>query len=132
MNASQKNPSGIVRKIGSFLRPFFGEIHYRPPAWLGALGRGVAGWCGRHPKAAIGGALGLVLLGVAGWQTWAWWEAHRPRPREFNVQRVVEAKVAAPGDTVVVDGKEHIQPVRLVFSASAAPVEAVGKAAVGV
>ena len=132
MNASQKTPSGIVRKIGSFLRPFVGEIDYHPPAWLGALGRGVAGWCGRHPKAAIGGALGLVLLGVAGWQTWAWWEAHRPRPREFNVQRVVEAKVAAPGDTVVVDGKEHIQPVRLVFSASAAPVEAVGKAAVGV
>jgi hypothetical protein len=45
---------------------------------------------------------------------------------------MVEVKVSAPGDTTVVKGKEVVQPVRLVFSGSAAPLELVGKAAKGV
>ncbi|MBS0659007.1 MAG: alpha-2-macroglobulin [Verrucomicrobia bacterium] len=98
LRRSASAASGLARRS---LRACFGEISWRPPAWLRALAAAPQ----RHPAASAVVALLLPALGVGAWQA-RQWARSRPQPR------LVEAKMEAPRETRFVAGKP-LQPLPL-------------------
>ena len=47
-----------------------------------------------HPRATAITALVLAALAVGGWQSWRWWESHRPREFAYNAVRQVVVSVS--------------------------------------
>lgn len=110
------------------LRTVLGEFYWREPQWALALQArtvGVLAAMRRHPRRSWGvfGALALcALAGMAGYQ----WYRNQPRPPQ---PVPIEFSVAAPAASSYDEDNDKlvVHPLRLRFSASAAPIERVGK-----
>lgn len=111
------------RRWKDWAKAVVGEVSYKPPLWAGKIWSGAK----RHPRRCLAGAAILLMLGIAGWKTWSWWEAHRPRARQFTEERQITAKLSPPGVTPIVKNKPQPQTLRLDFSAAAAKLDLVGK-----
>lgn len=113
---------------------FFGRISWEAPPWLA--------WCARQvgnsvsairarPKATAATVLVLAAVAAGGWQTWRWWESHRPREFAYNPLRKVAVKISRPPAAVTpgTPDKDLLpSPVDVGFGgAPVAPLEAVGK-----
>jgi alpha-2-macroglobulin len=99
------------------LSPLIGRFTWTAPRWVG--------YVKRHPTQTLSTVLTFVAVGGLGFFGWRWYE-HRTRPPEpvritWNVQ--------APGLTDYTKKPIVVQPLQLTFSASAAPIERVGKSA---
>ena len=109
-------------------------MSWSAPPWLA--------WCVRrllalvaclkaHPRASAITGLVIAALAVGGWQSWRWWESHRPREFSYNpVRKVVVSVLHAPG--VVAPGAPDKDlkpsPWSIGFAgAPVAPIEKVGK-----
>jgi hypothetical protein len=109
--------------LGAALRPVFGSLSWSQPPWIGNS----AAELRRRPREYGGGALAVVVLAIAGWAGWQWY-LHRPHPPEppritFAAHGPAVTDYEKPDGTPTV----VIHPVEVKFSASAAPIELVGK-----
>jgi uncharacterized protein YfaS (alpha-2-macroglobulin family) len=111
--------------VGAALRPVFGSLSWSRPPWMGT----VAGELRRRPREYAGGAAAIVAVAILGWAGWQWYQ-HRPHPPE-PPRITFEAHGPAVTDYETADGTPTVivHPVDVKFSASAAPIERVGKTA---
>jgi len=106
---------GVLSALGWMLSPLLGEVSWAAPGWMHAVRQ--------RPLRSLGiAAAGLVVI-AGGWFGWHWYK-HRPRPHE-PVR--ITWKVEAPDVTDYSKQPITIHPLEITFSASAAPIELVGK-----
>ena len=115
----------VARSVGSALRAAFGNISFSwsRPDWMPALGARIR----KQPRHFAGGAAGVFAVIGLSWGGWLWYQ-HLPHPPE--PQRIsFTAPAPAITDYAPADGvhKIVIHPLDVKFSASAAPIELVGK-----
>src|SRR5579875_1711574 len=106
---------GIVTALGWLLSPLVGQVNWSAPGWMHAVRR--------RPLHSLGIVATVAIVAGAGWFGWHWYK-HRPRPHE-PVR--ITWTVNAPEITDYTKQPISIHPLELVFSASAAPIELVGK-----
>ena len=119
-------PAGL---LGFLLFPFlalrwlvhkvFGELFWRPPRWMGCVGRGgavAAGYARRYPVRVLGGVLALLVAALG----WAWWEA-QPKPV------MVTWEVINPTHTDLDSETPTVNQLTIAFSVSVAALESVDK-----
>ena len=97
------------------LRPVVGEVSWSAPEWMRVVQRN------QRLSAQI--ALAAILAGVGGYYGWQWWK-NRPHPPE---PERISWELHSPAITDYTKQPIVIDPLTLNFSASAAPIEAVGK-----
>jgi len=123
-------PARLVRAVrhllyvlGLTLQPLVGSVAWSRPAWMHSLAAAIR----RRPLEIGGGALATVVVVLVGWSGWEWY-LHRPHPPQPNL---ITFTVNGPAitDYEQADGTPGItiHPVDVKFSASAAPIELVGK-----
>ena len=106
---------GVLSALGWMLSPLLGQVSWAAPGWMHAVRQ--------RPLRSLGiVAAGLVVI-AGGWFGWHWYK-HRPRPHE-PVR--ITWKVEAPDVTDYSKQPITIHPLEIAFSASAAPIELVGK-----
>ncbi|WP_425490421.1 alpha-2-macroglobulin family protein [Dyella mobilis] len=105
----------MLSTLGWILRPLLGEVSWAAPGWMHLVRR--------RPLQSAAACLSVALVVTGGWFGWRWYE-HRPKPRE--PQRITW-QVNAPDTTDYSKLPLVIHPLELDFSASAAPIEVVGK-----
>ncbi|HEY2346573.1 MAG TPA: alpha-2-macroglobulin [Xanthomonadaceae bacterium] len=105
----------IERTLAKLLRPVVGDVSWLAPEWMLAVKR--------EPRkyAQIFASAAIVLAG--GWYGWHWWKnrPHPPEPVRITWQ------VHAPSTTDYTKQPIIIDTLQVNFSASVAPIEAVGK-----
>lgn len=110
------------RLLMSVARAFAAAFgHWDPPPWLrwcGRQGRRGGLWAWGHKVKAVVLVGALAAAGIGGTAGWRWWKA-RPRPA------TVDVVASGPGLTPIGE-KALPRPLVLRFSASAAPLKAVG------
>jgi hypothetical protein len=84
-----------------------------------------------HPRASTITGLVIAALAVGGWQSWRWWESHRPREFAYNpVRKVVVSVLHAPGVVAPGAPDKDLKPAPMCIGfagAPVAPLEKVGK-----
>jgi alpha-2-macroglobulin len=119
--------AGLTRRafvaFGAFLRPLVGSVSWSRPAWMPALAARIRS----KPREFGGGALAAVLAVAVGWGGWEWY-LHRPHPPE-PARITLDVHTPEISDYETSDGSPElvIHPLEVKFSASAAPIELVGK-----
>ncbi|MEO8616575.1 MAG: MG2 domain-containing protein, partial [Luteolibacter sp.] len=126
----------LFATVGRLVGFLFGHISWAAPPWLA--------WCFRrvlaffsclkaHPKATAITLATVAVLAIGSWQSWVWWQSHRPREFSYNPLRKVEVKVSlAPGAVSPGAPDKDLQPapMRISFAgAPVAPLEKIGKEA---
>lgn len=109
----------LLASLARGLAALFGQ--WDPPPWLRWCGRqgGRGGsWAWAHKLKAALLILAVAGAGVGGDRGWRWWKA-RPKPA------TVDVRVTEPALTVL-GGKATPRPLLVRFTASAAPLKAVG------
>jgi hypothetical protein len=109
--------------IGATLKPLLGSLSWSQPPWMGDLAADVR----KQPRTYGGGVLGAVValvLGIGGYE-WYIHRPHAPEPARITMDAVTPAisDYEKPDGTPTLD----IHPLDVKFSASAAPIELVGK-----
>ncbi len=120
-------PVRLARQVRDFLRgglpPVVGKVSWTPPPWIPALRARIES----QPERFWGGVLVAVLVVIAGYGGYQWY-LHRPHaPEPYRIAMTV---VTPPvSDYERGDGTPTlvIHPLEVRFSASAAPIERVGK-----
>ena len=130
---------------GAFLKRTFGSISWSPPPWAskvrdayraepGTPPSDLPPWLQSliatfraRPQHFAAGAAGLVVVAIASWFGWQWY-LHLPRPPEperitFDVVQPAITDYERPDGTPTV----IVHPLDIKFSASAAPIEKIGK-----
>jgi uncharacterized protein YfaS (alpha-2-macroglobulin family) len=121
-------PVRLVNRIYKFfaavLPPLVGRVTWSPPPWSTLA----ANEFRRRRQEYVGGALIFAVALLFGWAGWQWY-LHRPHPPEperitleVHTPRITTYELADGTPAVVV------HPLEVKFSASAAPIELVGKA----
>ena len=106
---------GLLSALAWILGPLVGQVTWSAPGWMHAVRRRPL-----HSAAIL--VIG-VLIASGGWFGWQWYK-HRPRPHE---PVHITWQVNAPEITDYSKLPLVIHPLELAFSASAAPIELVGK-----
>ena len=109
--------------LGLWMKPALGSVSWNRPPWIARATARLR----RQPREYAGGALAVVLILVGGWAVWDWY-IHRPHPPEPD-------RITFEVHTPSISSYEHadgspaltIHPLEVTFSASAAPIEIVGK-----
>jgi len=121
----------IVDRLVGFL---FGRISWSAPPWLAWIFRGIRAFFAclkRNPKATVITVIVITTLAVGSWQSWLWWQSHRPRQFTYNpVRQVVVSISGAPGVIApgAVDKDLEPSPMYISFrDAPVAPLEKIGK-----
>jgi hypothetical protein len=114
-----------IAVLRAALRPVFGSVSWSRPPWMGLL----AAELRRRPRDYAGGTTAVIVAAALGWAGWQWY-LHRPHPPEppritFAAHGPAVTDYEKPDGTPTV----VIHPVEVKFSASAAPIERVGKEA---
>ena len=122
--------STTVGRLAGFL---FGRMSWSAPPWLAWFFRRLQALFAslrNHPRAAAITVLAVAALAVGGWQSWRWWESHRPRVFARNVVRQVKVSISPPAAvaTGAPDKDLSPSPLRIAFAgAPVAPLEKIGK-----
>ncbi|MDR2219096.1 MAG: alpha-2-macroglobulin [Methylobacillus sp.] len=114
----------IFTPLRWLLRQLLGSFSWQAPrwaAWLGRLLGKLKNWGASHPRGAAGIILGLLVIAAGGWYGYKWYES-QPKP-VMTTYEIEHPAATAYDDT----GKQYIQPLAVIFSESAAPVDLVGK-----
>jgi hypothetical protein len=115
----------VAKETAPALRAVFGDISFAwsRPDWMARLLDHIR----KQPRIYAGGALGAAVLIGAAWGGWSWYRhlPHPPEPERITFEAPAPAITDyAPADDV---HKIIIHPLDVKFSASAAPIELVGK-----
>ncbi len=112
-------PLQLLRALGKALgwvsHRVVGDVSWSAPGWMLAAQR--------HRRRVAQISLGVILLAVAGWYGWQWYQ-NRPHPPE-PVR--ISWTIHQPGVTDYTRTPIAIDPLEVHFSASSAPIERVGK-----
>ncbi len=97
------------------LKPVVGEVAWTAPEWVRVVQR--------NPRQSAQAALIVLIAGAGSYYGWQWWKnrPHPPEPERITWQ------LHAPAITDYTQQPIVIDPLTMNFSASAAPIEAVGK-----
>jgi uncharacterized protein YfaS (alpha-2-macroglobulin family) len=106
---------GLLSALAWMLGPLVGQVTWSAPGWMHAVRR--------RPLHSAGILALCALIAAGGWFGWQWYK-HRPRPHE-PVR--ITWQVNTPEITDYTKLPLVIHPLELNFSASAAPIELVGK-----
>jgi alpha-2-macroglobulin len=106
---------GVLNALGWILAPLVGNVAWSAPTWMHVVRR--------HPLRSASAVLVAVLVAAGGWYGWQWYK-HRPRPPE---PIRITWQINAPAITDYAKLPLVVQPLEVDFSASAAPIELVGK-----
>ncbi len=110
----------VLRIAGWLLQPLVGRIQWTAPSWARAARR--------RPRRALGLVATLAGITLAGWYA-GYWYIHRPRPPQPpRVQWSVNAPVPSTWEHDADQGGDQqvVHPLVLHFTASAAPIRALG------
>ncbi len=124
----------LIATVGRLVGFLFGHISWSAPPWLawfaGRL-QALGTFLKAHPRAAGVSVLVMAALAVGSWQTWRWWESHRPRTFAYNpVRQVVVSVSQTPAAVAPGAPDKELGPsgMRIAFSgAPVAPLEKIGK-----
>ncbi len=109
-------------------------MSWSAPPWLA--------WCARrlqasfsglraHPRASAITVFVVAALAIASWQSWLWWESHKPRTVAYNpVRQVVVSIAQSPAAVAPGAPDKDLSPsgMRIAFSgAPVAPLEKIRK-----
>ena len=101
------------------------------PPWLAWCGRGVSARIAQlraHPRAATLTLAVMAALSVGAWQSWLWWQSHKPRTFATNPVRQVVASVSqAPAAVAPGAPDKDLKPSPLCISFAGAPVAPLDK-----
>ena len=106
---------GLLSAFAWILGPLIGQVTWSAPGWMHVVRR--------RPLHSAAVLLVGVLVATGGWFGWQWYK-HRPRPHE---PVHITWQVNTPEITDYSKLPLVIHPLELTFSASAAPIELVGK-----
>jgi uncharacterized protein YfaS (alpha-2-macroglobulin family) len=113
----------LFHALGVMVEMAFGRLSWSRPDWMPKLADTVR----KKPREVVAGTLGTVAALLLLWSGWQWY-LHRPHPPEPDK---ITFEVVAPSTTDYEnsDGTPGItiHPLEVRFSASAAPIEKVGK-----
>jgi uncharacterized protein YfaS (alpha-2-macroglobulin family) len=125
--------SATVDRLVGFL---FGRISWSAPPWLawcGAQVLALSAFLKARPKSSAAVVLVVAAMAIGSWQSWLWWESHRPRKFAYNPVRQVVVSVSQPPGAVAPGAPDKDltpSPMRIAFSgAPVAPLEKIGKEA---
>jgi alpha-2-macroglobulin len=109
--------------LAAVLPPFVGRVTWSPPPWVPAVIVEVR----NRQREYVGSALMFAVATLFSWAGWQWY-LHRPHPPEperitFEISTPRITSYEAPDGTPTT----VIHPLEVKFSASAAPIELVGK-----
>lgn len=120
-----------VERIWGFI---FGRFCWSPPPWLKWIFGcflSIFRCLKARPRQTAIVAVILIGLGLGSWQTWRWWEAHKPRELAYNQVRQVTVSVSqSPAAITPGAADENLtpSPLDIFFSgAPVAPLEKIGK-----
>jgi uncharacterized protein YfaS (alpha-2-macroglobulin family) len=112
-------PMRLLRALGHglgwLLRPVIGNVSWSAPGWMHVVSR--------HRQQALTTALVVVVVAAGGWYGWQWYK-NRPHPLEPTR---ITWQVHEPSETDYTKQPIVIDGLQVTFSASAAPIELVGK-----
>jgi alpha-2-macroglobulin len=111
MNRSLGFAGWVFLPFVRFTRALVGEITWRPPGWVGALGQ--------RPVLSGGILLMAIALAAGGWWGWNWY-AHLPKP-------VTVGWIINMGDAPDPGTEFEAQDLTLSFDQSVAKLESIGK-----
>lgn len=127
MTSPRSTLARLRTALGSLARAVFGEIDWRPPAWavrstafVRDRGSRTARALRSNPKAAGVAIVALLVLGIAAWQGWAWYQR---QPKPVEVAYTIEPP---PITCYACDPPQPPYPLIVRFDGSAAPLELVG------
>ncbi len=124
----------LFATVGRLVGFLFGRMSWSAPPWLA--------WCARrlqalfsslraHPRASGITAFVIAALAIGSWQSWLWWESHRPQTFAYNpLRQVVVSMAQAPAAITPGAPDKDLKPsgMRVKFSgAPVAPLEKIGK-----
>jgi uncharacterized protein YfaS (alpha-2-macroglobulin family) len=109
--------------LATYLPPVLGRVSWSPPPWVDRLVAILKRW----PREIAGGTAALVAVVALGWFGWQWY-LHLPHPPEPE-RITMSVQGPAMTDYANADGSPAVivHPLHVKFSASAAPIERVGK-----
>src|SRR5258707_3510674 len=117
-----KSISRIARALRRFVELTFGNISWRPPAWLSRS----VGECSRfgraHPRLIASGMVAILLISCGGAWTWKWY-SHLPKPRKISAKIV-------PIEVTKLEKELKFPRLVVYFSESAARLEDLKKPSV--
>src|SRR5258705_2277943 len=117
-----KSISQIARALRRFIELIFGNISWRPPAWLSRS----VGECSRfgraHPRLIASGMVAILLISWGGAWTWKWY-SHLPKPRKISAKIV-------PIEVTKLEKELKFPRLVVYFSESAARLEDLKKPSV--
>ncbi|MEO8670595.1 MAG: alpha-2-macroglobulin [Tahibacter sp.] len=117
----------ILRLLGYVLSRLLGNVTWRAPGWMLGVERGAvaaAGSIRRHPGRSVGSMAGILVLGLAGWFGYQWYQA-RPHPPE---PVAATWSIVPPPISDYVSDTLSVYPLHARFDQSVAPIDRVGKA----
>ncbi|MDI2089961.1 alpha-2-macroglobulin [Commensalibacter oyaizuii] len=111
----------LLRCVSLLLRPIIGKIHFSwsAPIWFSPIAR----LAHRYQRRLVYILPSLIIL-VLGAGYGIYWYQHRPLP---PIPNLVKLYAVAPKATDYTENPPAIQPLRINFSGSAAPLDKVGK-----
>ncbi|GLQ91033.1 alpha-2-macroglobulin [Dyella flagellata] len=105
----------VLMALGWLLGPLVGQVNWSAPAWMHLVRR--------RPLHSLGVVAAVALVASGGWYGWHWYK-NRPRPQE---PERISWTVNPPNISDYTKQPVTISPLEVSFSASAAPIELVGK-----
>ena len=133
MPTNQSFVRALLAALARLSSLLFGQISWSAPPWLAGCGRRLTALRERvkaHPRAVTLSLCLLVVLATSGWQTWRWWDSHKPRTFAYNALRDVAVTAEAPAAVAAgaLDKDLKPGPLRVRFAgAPVAPLEKIGK-----
>lgn len=124
----------LIATVGRLVGFLFGHISWAAPPWLAWCFRWVLAFSSRlkaHRRATAISVASLALLAIGGWQSWLWWESHKPREITYNPMRKVMVRISQePGAISPGAPDKDLKPssLRIAFvGAPVAPLDKIGK-----
>jgi alpha-2-macroglobulin len=116
--------SPALLRLLALLTALFGEVSWRPPAWLGAVAKRLGDfhqYCLAHPRELRLAVLGVLLTVLAG----LWWQSQPVPPAPPSIACSVQPPVLTDYRA---EGGKKVAPLQLQCGESTAPIQSVGKA----
>ena len=134
MNTYQSFVRVLSATVGRLVGFLFGRMSWSASPWLAWYGRRLQAlltFLKAHPRATGVTVFGIAALAITSWQSWLWWQSHRPRTFAYNpLRQVIVSITQAPAAITPGAPNKDLKPsgMRIAFSgAPVGPLEKISK-----